>query len=347
MYNFKRTITHWTGGAGRANSVDKKHYHRITEHDGNIVWGNEEIEDNIVTSDGDYAAHTRNLNTGSIGLAMAGMMDATDYPLNFGPAPITRVQFEAHCKLVAEVHTEYRIPITRETCLTHAEVEPTLGVKQNQKWDITILQFEPTIRGAIPIGDYMRERVKFYMGADYPKETDYPVVRNGSRGQFVEELQNLLKSAAYFPGKIDGIFGPRTRDAIMSFQAANELKVDGISGTNTWAALMNAKPASLRSVTMDELRDSGSTTIASADDSQAILQAGGGVTAVLTVIDSLTGVKDTVAEAEGTLNVIQSMLFQYWPLLVVVGTGFFLWRNLGQIKKSRLLDAVTGRNIGR
>jgi len=347
MSDFKRTITHWTGGGGRANSTDKRHYHRITEHDGNVVKGNEKIEDNIVTSDGDYAAHTRNLNTGSIGLAMAGMMDATEYPLNFGPAPITRTQFEAHCRLLAEIHTEYRIPVTPQTCLTHAEVEPTLGVKQRNKWDITVLQFEPTIRGAIPIGDYMRERVKFYMGADYPQENDYPIVRQGSRGRFVEELQELLMSARYFPGKADGIFGNRTRDALMSFQADNELKIDGIAGSQTWAALMNAKSAPMREITMGELKDEGSKTIKSADEGQAVITLGGGATAALATLDQLTGAKETVSEAEGVLDTLQAMLFQYWPLIVIGIMGALLWRHFNGIKRFRLFDAITGKNMGR
>ena len=69
----KRVIAHWTAGAGRASAKDKAHYHRLVEYDGTVVAGAEAVEDNIVTSDGDYAAHTLRLNTGSIGVAMCGM----------------------------------------------------------------------------------------------------------------------------------------------------------------------------------------------------------------------------------------------------------------------------------
>lgn len=255
--SFKRTITHWTGGGGRANSTDRKHYHRITEFDGNVVKGNEAMEDNIVTSDGDYAAHTRNLNTGSIGLAMAGMLDAKESPLDFGSAPITRVQFEAHCRLVAETHLAYGIPVTGSTCLTHAEVEPTLGVKQRQKWDFTVLQFEPGIRGAIPIGDYMRSRVRSYMGkADAPTR-EYPTIRRGIKGHFVKELQTLMADVGFFAGKKDGDFGPRTEEAVISFQSANGLIMDGIVGPSTWAELMKAPARVPRVVSMADLRESG------------------------------------------------------------------------------------------
>ena len=52
----RRIICHWTAGSGTASGVDREHYHRLVEQDGTIVTGTEAIEDNIVTSDGDYAA---------------------------------------------------------------------------------------------------------------------------------------------------------------------------------------------------------------------------------------------------------------------------------------------------
>ena len=178
MAQFDRTITHWTGGGPKANSVDKKSYNTITEQDGTVVQGKHSPEDNIVTSDGIYAAHTFRLNTRSIGKAMAGMLDAKESPLDFGPYPITEKQFEAHCKELARTHTFREIPVSRATCLTHAEVEITLGVKQKQKWDITVLQFKPKLKGAIAVGDYMRSRVNHYMKDFEPKsETPKPEPR--------------------------------------------------------------------------------------------------------------------------------------------------------------------------
>lgn len=165
MGRLKRTISHWTGGAYGASDLDRKHYHFITEGTGRVVAGKEEPDDNIVTSDGDYAAHTLQLNTGSIGCAMAAMHNAKKHPLVVGNYPILEKQFEAHCRHLAKMHTRYNIlPITRENCLTHAEVEGRLGVKQNGKWDITVLLFRSDLEGATEIGDYMRERVRHYLG---------------------------------------------------------------------------------------------------------------------------------------------------------------------------------------
>ena len=69
---------------------------------------------------------------------------------------------------------------------------------------------------------------------------DPPTVRNGSRGQAVTMLQQLLTDFGYDPGGIDGEFGTDTESAVREFQtdlAHIGLEVDGIVGQRTWAAL--------------------------------------------------------------------------------------------------------------
>ena len=53
----------------------------------------------------------------------------------------------------------------------------------------------------------------------------------------VRVLQRDLDAAGYPPGRLDGLYGPRTRRAVVAFQAAYGLQVDGIVGPRTWAAL--------------------------------------------------------------------------------------------------------------
>ena len=64
--------------------------------------------------------------------------------------------------------------------------------------------------------------------------TVYPTLRKGSRGQFVTVLQQRLTSAGYGCGKIDGIFGAKTFEAVKAYQSEHNLAVDGIVGANTW-----------------------------------------------------------------------------------------------------------------
>lgn len=63
------------------------------------------------------------------------------------------------------------------------------------------------------------------------------VLRYGSRGSSVRELQTRLKRWGYYTGSIDGIYGSGTQEAVKRFQRKNGLSVDGIVGRQTAAAL--------------------------------------------------------------------------------------------------------------
>nr|WP_279326566.1 peptidoglycan-binding protein [Bacillus kexueae] len=74
----------------------------------------------------------------------------------------------------------------------------------------------------------------------YPSNTIWKgqTLRYGSRGTYVKQLQDMLNQAGYNVGKADGIFGKKTKSAVMSFQRANRLAQDGIAGKNTYNALI-------------------------------------------------------------------------------------------------------------
>ncbi|HHV41966.1 MAG TPA: hypothetical protein GXX72_03860 [Clostridiaceae bacterium] len=57
------------------------------------------------------------------------------------------------------------------------------------------------------------------------------------RGDDVTYLQQQLAAKGHNPGTIDGIFGPKTRDAVLAFQRAVGIGVDGIVGPETWGAI--------------------------------------------------------------------------------------------------------------
>lgn len=64
-----------------------------------------------------------------------------------------------------------------------------------------------------------------------------PVLRKGSRGEEVRELQQRLNASGYSCGKADGIFGQKTLEAVTAFQADRGLAVDGVVGAKTWDEL--------------------------------------------------------------------------------------------------------------
>lgn len=58
----------------------------------------------------------------------------------------------------------------------------------------------------------------------------------------VRGLQRRLAGEGFAPGPIDGRYGPRTRRAVMRFQAAHRLRVDGVVGPVTLARLRVTAP---------------------------------------------------------------------------------------------------------
>ena len=63
------------------------------------------------------------------------------------------------------------------------------------------------------------------------------VYRQGSTGDAVRTIQTKLKNWGYFSGTIDGIYGPKTEEAVKYFQRKNGLTADGVVGPATLRAL--------------------------------------------------------------------------------------------------------------
>ena len=81
-----------------------------------------------------------------------------------------------------------------------------------------------------------------------------PVLKQGSSGPDVKDLQQKLKDLGFDPNGVDGNFGPGTRDAVIAFQQSKGLQADGIAGPATLAAVDSAGASD------------GATTAAANDD---------------------------------------------------------------------------------
>lgn len=170
----KRIILHWSAGSHRASSLDRQHYHLMIEGDGRVVYGDKPISANAAPLSKDYAAHTRNLNTDSIGVAVCAMAGAVQSPFSPGRYPITDAQIASLVKEVARLATGYAIPVTRQTILSHAEVQPTLGVAQSGKWDIAWLPGRSKANDPIGCGDYLRALIADQIRGAPPVRPDAP-----------------------------------------------------------------------------------------------------------------------------------------------------------------------------
>lgn len=85
---------------------------------------------------------------------------------------------------------------------------------------------------AIPKGLYTPEEIEAARRHE-PVRT----LKTGCSGDDVRELQEQLNALGFNCGTPDGIYGTRTKQAVMALQAANNLKADGIFGDQTRAAL--------------------------------------------------------------------------------------------------------------
>ena len=54
------------------------------------------------------------------------------------------------------------------------------------------------------------------------------VVKQGSKGEIVRQIQTKLKNWGYYTGSVDGVFGAKTTTAVKSFQKKNGLTQDGV-----------------------------------------------------------------------------------------------------------------------
>lgn len=88
----------------------------------------------------------------------------------------------------------------------------------------------------------------------------YVTLKFGSRGSEVSKLQQALNTKGFSAGNVDGIFGPRTEKAVISFQKANKITIDGIAGKQTQSLLFGSSSSvsrgtstSRNSIPSDEL----------------------------------------------------------------------------------------------
>jgi hypothetical protein len=86
----------------------------------------------------------------------------------------------------------------------------------------------------------------------------------GDRGDAVRDLQVQLVNAGFDPGQVDGIYGPRTAEAVRQFQAWVGLPETGEVDEATWAVLTENLPRPTESETSpptpipEVLREAGS-----------------------------------------------------------------------------------------
>jgi hypothetical protein len=146
-----RIHLHWSGGGHKANATDLASYHVLIQGDGTVIHAAPPTA---------RRSHTLNANTGAIGVSMCCMAGAVERPFSWGSAPMTQAQVDAMAEEVARLSVQYDIPVTRWSVLSHAEIQPTIGIKQRNKWDIVILPNMAEPSNPIHAGDKIRRIIQ-------------------------------------------------------------------------------------------------------------------------------------------------------------------------------------------
>ena len=142
-----RVHIHWSAGAYAASALDRSHYHRLIDGDGNVIAAHAPTE---------KLAHTLNANGGAIAVSICAMAGAIERPFSAGAAPVKALQLAVMARVAAELCRDFDIPVSRYSVLTHAEIQPTLGITQKGKWDIAWIPGMVAPGNPIEVGDKLR-----------------------------------------------------------------------------------------------------------------------------------------------------------------------------------------------
>lgn len=177
---------HHTGGSYNPNVIDKRSYHKLIDGNATVHDGLFAIEANAgKLIPGKYAAHTLDINTDSIGVAICGMAGANHKDPSDCKFFPTNKQVDAMTRLVADLCIKHNIKVTKTTVMTHAEVQKNLGVAQKSKWDFDYDPYDRLkSRDPAVIGDMLREKIRMSMPLAKPKR----------KKKVMEALKDLVMS---------------------------------------------------------------------------------------------------------------------------------------------------------
>ena len=180
-------------------------------------------------------------------------------------------------------------------------------------------------------------------------------LRLGDQGPKVRLAQTRLAELNYQPGEVDDSFGSETQKAVLDFQARNELRTTGEIDLRT-ADVLYSEDAAPRTVaesranaTVAELREAGSTTIATADQVKVAgtgLALFGGTTQAVEGAKGLLDETSVVREVITTAQDVGSWAMSYWWVWLIL-LGFLIWRYGHLLQKIRLRSHQTGQDVSR
>lgn len=120
------------------------------------------------------------------------------------------------------------------------------GIRSKEVIANKILEYNKS-GGKVLSGLVKRRKAEHDLFVSSDKEVNaMEVLKFGSKGENVKELQEDLTARGYSVGTIDGDFGQKTKSAVIAFQKDAGLTQDGIVGPKTKNALSKIKAFSLK-----------------------------------------------------------------------------------------------------
>lgn len=156
-------VWHWTAGSKGIVSVERRAYNALVDEEGGVHDGEFRPESQATYAVGRAASHTLNANSHRAGISMDCMAGAKERPLNWGSHPMTENHITGMLEETGLWCRRFGIIPSKFTTLSHAEVQPTLGIKQRFKWDVTCLPGMKAVDDPVKIGDHLRERLQDYL----------------------------------------------------------------------------------------------------------------------------------------------------------------------------------------
>ncbi|MEH1840368.1 MAG: peptidoglycan-binding protein [Nostoc sp.] len=86
-----------------------------------------------------------------------------------------------------------------------------------------------------------------------------PILKVGSQGERVSELQAALKLLGFYSGAVDGTYSQNTANAVTRFKQAAGLNPDGIVDASTWQRLFPNQPVAASTVPSSQPRFNSAT----------------------------------------------------------------------------------------
>ena len=177
-------------------------------------------------------------NHDGIQIELAGR--AAQTPAQWSDA-FSKRELDLAAELVAKLCEKYAIPVVRvesaglvggrRGITTHADV--SRAFHRSTHWDPG---------SGFPMAAFLSSVRRHGAGPFEPPvavKDPLRTIRVGSKGWEVTKAQKLLVGAHFLASsEVDGIFGPKTKAAVVAFQKSRRLTADGIIGPSTWSALL-------------------------------------------------------------------------------------------------------------